>query len=1166
MWIREVNFPRPLIDAHRAGGLVLFVGAGASMDPPSSLPNFRTLASDIARESQVAVTDKELANPDVLLGRLMDLGVDVHLRIRSRVGSTNSSPNRLHRAITAVAMAGDAFRLVTTNYDGHLSAALLGGGATVAEYMAPALPLGNAFSGLVYLHGNVRQEPFNLIVTDKDFGHAYLTDAWAARFLERMFARYAVLFLGYSHSDVVMRYLARALGPDSQRYILTPDPSAQEWRTLGITPIGYPLLKDSHGALVDALEGWASLASMGLLDHRQRVATLVSAPPSGVPEEVSYLESLLGDREKLRFFVELARGEEWLSWAGSHLEFRALFDPSVTPTDCTATLAYWFADRFVTDESLTVTALGVVHDAGGRLGPTAWGVIGQRINALGSPRPPWLTPWIVLMIQNAPRYTSEVLDYALCRSVLPADRAIALLLFDFLVEPQVALEPSYGGAATARFDVDWRGTGYWLSEAWRTVFVPHLADVAPEILAIVDRHLRRAHLLLTGVGTATAGWDPVSRRRSAIDPSSQDLHDDPLNVLIDAARDCLEALLNARSHIAVAMVNAWASADAPTLRRLAIHGWSHRGDVDSTGKLEWLRERGWLYDEELRHEVFHLLEVALPSADPEAAAAIVADVLAGPEDIDDENLRAYIQYNALSWIVTHAPGLQSAHRARDELHAAHPEFAESEHPNFGTWFESGPVLHRPPMTTKSFHEGIALGAEAVVSELLSYEGISLSLDGSTWNDALTLLSNAVREQPADGLAVLGTTAGAHTGILGAVVRGWSEAPLDTSMSNRILDRLLEVDLQPVADDTSRMLSDGGQSEAHPTVWHQHSRARRLAAEVWAGLESEPVAADVDDWLFRAINHSAGHLALFWVRAVQGEWNAAGDSWLGIPAELSAELEVLIAGDDDRAAMAQVIFASQIFFLFRADPAWCEVHVLPLLDWEIEERARRTWQGYLTWGRWDNKLLSVGLFDHYLAAMSRVDDLRDEAHRQLLNHLAGLALYSELDPLSWLGRLTVTLDEPARVEWMGQVTVLLAQMPAPAVEHQWQRWMQRYWQNRLESVPTQLTVEEASTLSTWVPYLTDSITDGVALTTASPAGLISHSLLLHYLNEERLDRAPAAFAELIAHLLRGTNQGSFWDCHYIERIVNRVRDHADPAHITTIIEEALRLGCVDATQW
>src|SRR5947209_342331 len=99
MWIREVDFPQALIEAHREGKLVIFVGAGASRDTPSDLPDFRTLTADIAADAGVVVTEPELERPDVLLGRIEDANVDVHKRVASLIGRPSSRPNKLHEAI-----------------------------------------------------------------------------------------------------------------------------------------------------------------------------------------------------------------------------------------------------------------------------------------------------------------------------------------------------------------------------------------------------------------------------------------------------------------------------------------------------------------------------------------------------------------------------------------------------------------------------------------------------------------------------------------------------------------------------------------------------------------------------------------------------------------------------------------------------------------------------------------------------------------------------------------------------------------------------------------------------------------------------------------------------------------------------------------------------------
>ena len=69
-----------------------------------------------------------------------------------------------------------------------------------------------------------------MVLTDEDFGRAYLTEGWARTFLIDLFRSHAVLFVGYNHSDLVMTYLGRALpSGTSERFALTDDPDNQKW-------------------------------------------------------------------------------------------------------------------------------------------------------------------------------------------------------------------------------------------------------------------------------------------------------------------------------------------------------------------------------------------------------------------------------------------------------------------------------------------------------------------------------------------------------------------------------------------------------------------------------------------------------------------------------------------------------------------------------------------------------------------------------------------------------------------------------------------------------------------------------------------------------------------------------------------------------------------------
>lgn len=184
--------------------------------------------------------------------------------------------------------------------------------------------------------------------------------------------------------------------------------------------------------------------------------------------------------------------------------------------------------------------------------------------------------------------------------------------------------------------------------------------------------------------------------------------------------------------------------------------------------------------------------------------------------------------------------------------------------------------------------------------------------------------------------------------------------------------------------------------------------------------------------------------------------------------------------------------------------------------------------------------------------------------QLATHLDGVALYSEINPLTWAADFTTTAPEPQRVEWINQVTWMLDRLDADARQQQWNRWMRDYWARRLDSIPLRLTTEEASALAGWVVHLDDSIADAVDLAVATAAGLEQHGDILRDL-KKHVQRAPAECVRFLAHLLAGTKPPS-WGCHYLPGIMLQLRGQADEHDIRRIREESLRLGCRGAAEW
>jgi hypothetical protein len=602
----DVEVPAELVNAQEIGELVIFVGAGASVGAPSSLPTFWGLTETIRNESQLSelIGDLDGQMLDEVMGRMeQEYDVDVHLRAARIVAGESSTPNDLHYAIADLANSVRP-RVVTTNYDRHLSTAL---GSSTKEYVAPALPVGSDFSGLVYLHGSLVQPPSDLVVTARDFGRAYLTEAWAARFLERMFASYPTLFIGYSHDDLIMKYLARGLGPRvEKRYILTDKPESPDWKQLNIVPIGYSAA-NGHSALYDAVRRWATQAKSGLLDHQRRIESIVVPllPQDLSPERASYIESIIGNEKCIKFFCDHARGAEWLDWIAGRSELRRLFDTTTTTSVISWRLANWFARTYITPE-MSDRALAVTRAAGGRLGPDLWDAVARQLNSISRAQalPPALLNWIVLLVRDAPDREIGHLEVLLSNTSIPVDREVAIALFSHLTEPQLRVAPYIFG--DSRFEVRLRSGDHWLRKAWDNVFKPFLPDVASDLLAVIDQQLRRAHRDISLANGPGSSGD-LGTMRGAIVSIAADDFPTPLGLLIDFARDCIETLLDNAGEQAGPQLAAWAGSEVPLLRRLALHGWTYRDDVDSTTKVEWLSSQPWILDYEYESEVLPLL-------------------------------------------------------------------------------------------------------------------------------------------------------------------------------------------------------------------------------------------------------------------------------------------------------------------------------------------------------------------------------------------------------------------------------------------------------------------------------------------------------------------------------------------------------------------------------
>ncbi len=607
----SLDFDDRILDAIKSGKLVVFAGAGVSMGAPSNLDNFWKLAEKIARNTGLT---PELPL-DRFLGVLHHRGVAVHQRAVELLSPEGSSPNDLHRDLIRLFGSADRIKLVTTNFDLHFeTAAQEIYGASPEAYRAPALPLGYDFHGIVHVHGALPYAS-SIVLTDADFGRAYLTEGWARRFLLDVFRTHTVLFVGYSHDDVVMNYLARALPADGSegRYAVTETDG--NWSLLGIQPILF-VKGEGAGAFRELYQGLAKLAERGVrgpLDWQSRMLELAGRAPPVDPELIGEIEQALREVSTCRLFTDVARDVSWPKWLDGRKHLEALFRPGDL-SEREGLLAFWLAKHYAIDNFDECFELIAGH--GLQLNPMFWYAVGRELGLEDKLiEPTALRQWILLLLGSAPERADRQVFMWLakrCEALGLVDDALSLFLqmcvHKFELKRGYDWQESEANEERSRLTAECSlQTDHWsLNEVYENQIQPHLAALAQPLLSGLIHRFERMHADLTAWSGARDEWDSMSYRRSAIEPHEQDHYTEASDVLIDAARDAMEWLGEHQPVQLDARIEYLSSSRIPLLRRLAVHAMASHPDKSADERLAWVRAHVGLDSLAEHHEVHRL--------------------------------------------------------------------------------------------------------------------------------------------------------------------------------------------------------------------------------------------------------------------------------------------------------------------------------------------------------------------------------------------------------------------------------------------------------------------------------------------------------------------------------------------------------------------------------
>ena len=1140
MKIAGINFPEALINALHDGELVIFAGAGVSMGEPARLPNFKYLAKTIAEGTGETLRAGE--EIDHFLGRLQDGKVKVHERAGEELDQDNLKSTELHRNLLRLYPSVEKVRIVTTNFDLLFEQAAKEIFDDQPEvFRAPALPLGRQFRGIVHVHGTVSRHT-EMVITDADFGRAYLNEGWAQRFLIELFGHFTILFVGYSYNDRIMNYLTRALlpGKTHRRFALTGkcNNDTDRWRLLGIEPVTYlQSSRDDHSALDEGARGLAVLAQYGVLDWHHKITEIAENPPPLDKETEDLIEYALADATKARFFTKVATNPEWIDWLDERDEYLTPLFGDNTLNRRDRIFSRWLVDQFAYDHANKLFLLIGKHNM--RLHPDFWCDLASQIAR--DRENLWdenvLARWISLLLTTAQGHIAiadmvhagaDTLLQLIGKHCIRHGMLDSLLqIFDIMIGSRSQLRGGYLWPNEEETPIDVKlaliGGHRALGEIWKEGLKPKLPQVVETVLNRVIRCLEDRYITLCNWQKADRNWDPTSDSRSAIEPHEQDRFPRAIDVLIDAGRDCLEWLASKQADAAARWCDRLVYSDAPLLRRLAVHGLSKREDLTADDKIDWLQTHIDLHELPIHHEVFQAVKRAYPKISLERREVLIESVRAyqwtNEENPNAARYTARQHFNWFDWLHKSQPTCTLAKQALDAVLTEYPKFKPKEYPDLMHWMSSdGWELQSPWSPKELLAKPVAhwlddlLSFQSSEEEHFDHEGIRKSIAG------------AIRQDFDWGLNLanaLGKTEKWDVYLWSVLIDTWSRMNLDEDQHSKVLSWLGKIELYPKHNreiaEALYALVRGGNSY----VLNLLPQANKIAEALWHDLDrTEPIEEWVD-YQDSPSGHPTGWLVNFWLSGLSLSRDQQVPKLTETLNEYRRTLTGIVQDQSLPGRLGRMILASQFGDLLDFDKIWAQKNLLPLFAPDSDD-FYAAWTGFLS--RKDlNPAVTEVMADPLLNAVERINSDYFNQRDLFIEYYIYILTSVVEDPIDkWIPQFFRSASQETKDCFAAKVGFCLQNMTETERQEWWERWLKRYWKNRLQGVPAgEPESGEIAHMLNWLRHLTVVFSEAAGFAIQMPAAALRNCWIIQDLNENNIwQKYPELVADLLIYV---------WEC-------------------------------------
>ncbi len=1118
----RIKIPATLYESLKLGECVIFAGAGVSMGPPANYPNFQDLVRKIANGS--IPTDLRNKPFDHILGRLEDRGLLVHELARDILSDASSSPNEIHKDILRL-FHNQRVRIVTTNFDQHFTnAANEIGLGSLPIYSSPALPMGNSFDGIVHLHGSTFQNAKSLILTDKDFGRAYLTEAWAARFLLQVYSKYTVVFIGYSHNDTIVTYLARGFGaPNKALYAITPPGNAEKWARLGIEAIEYPIgkKKNDHSELQRSIHRLAKNLGQRLLDNCSHIECIAkSTPPKTGIEDDGFLVRSLNDRILTSVFCQHATGAMWLYW----FHEKQLLDECLSLTIGETRHEMVLLTRWVCEKLLLhgEKGLALLRDWKGKLGNAFVEEMWWSISHADQEIAPTIGKWAVILLnsQSLSQHRIWQMRQVLHKFGDLGQWAACKLLFDCLVSPLVSLRKAWtldeDSSDLTSIEFDITGDTHDLDSFYCDYIVPNISQWAYHLVQTIPRHLSAVDICDHAFAGEERVLSPWSIRRKAIEQHKQDRYRKGHDIPIDSLRDSVAYFARTNRTFLRGLIAGWDKCQNSILRRMAVFATGQLYYKSSPNAvLNYVIEKQALADFELHHETFQAVRISFPAASRDLQGKFCnhARSLYNKKNTRFDQ-RSYSYYNLLTWLTGSFDSPPDwLQRRLSRFQSQHTDFAPREHPDLLSW---------------SSEMGWGEEIEYDLEELSKMQTAKLArfIFNAALRDKFHSPYSTARKiatsYPQKGLSLL-LAIGKRTrhieiidSMIAAILTGLANASELDSIWGTVLENLARINgckrFPMAVIEFAKNIVD---KEDNTILENLGDDLVQICIESVNNINKEHSASALIDGdpFESAINSRAGDLAVILVHVAYNQprnkpkINKTSEQLL---------LEI-IRMKGRHGLYARIRLMEHAAWIHQLRPVWVEARLMPLLDPSHRKGDIRLWHGIF-----HSRKRTKG----FLRALDRqvqipIQHLDGELRAIRHDYLGLLAYRSAIQQrASYCNKIVPKMlaycDSDIRSDFYSEVEDIYSHSGNDIPDKSWSKWLKQhiYWRRHGHPVP--LAAIESFALISCILHLRKHFSDGVTELVKCPVPNDKHSRFLH--NVENLapwKKEPLSVLNLIA---------------------------------------------------